>query len=509
MKNINKYIIKLSILIFISFFLPLFYTEAATIGFIPGNGSYNVGDTLNIKVYVGADAKSVNAISAEIKYPSDMLSLSAVSKVGSIINLWAKEPTFSNIDGTASFEGVILNGYSGNNGTAVTLIFKAKKIGPATLSFNSASILANDGNGTEVLSSKGSSNLRISNAVLKTETYVVKDSAKDLNITISEIKNDPFKYFPNKFLITSTRPVADNSYSMQIDFKNPIIWTDDGTHIFQAPVLSEGVHIIKVMAMDTSSNVLSGFLNFSTSVLKVPVITSYPASLYVGEPMVLKGIADPIVDIELSIRNTANGNTIIDHVYTNNNGKFIYNPDDKLPAGTYSIVARAGVPNSESSDYTSPIQIINKEQGLSYFIQKFGSYLSLIIPIIALILLFILILLYGLHHLRRFRRFLDKNLINMEELAYKKFGIVDIDDNKKDVNSREKVVISTNEEINKKEGIIIPLSEIPKENKEEVEKVEDDHNVNEEKEPSYGIFFQPKLIQVKNKDDLNYPKEGN
>ena len=72
-----------------------------------------------------------------------------------MISLWVKEPTFSNSAGTIQFEGVVPNpGYIGTDGRVLMVTFKVKATGTANLSYTAGSILANDGDGTEVLTSK-------------------------------------------------------------------------------------------------------------------------------------------------------------------------------------------------------------------------------------------------------------------------------------------------------------------------------------------------------------------
>ncbi len=438
MKNIRKYIISFFILVLLVF--PVYYIHAASIELSPSGGSYNIGDTINVKVYTNTNSKAINAIAANIKFSPDTLSLSSISKTSSIINLWAQEPSFSNEDGVASFEGVILNGYTGSAGNAITLVFRAKAVGNAMIKFNTASILANDGNGTEALTNKGTSNLKIlatenKPIVVKVEnkTSIKKDEILTkipkfyTTIAISEIKNNTEEYSPNKFLITSPQPVADKTYSIQIDSGDTIIWTDDGAHIFQAPELTNGIHTIKVMAVDVSSNALSGFLNFSTTILKLPVITYYPKDLYVDQFMVLKGTADPVVDVELNITNTTTGGIAIDHVTTNSDGKFTYVPDYKMLAGPYSIIARANAQNGIHSKYMDPIQVINKEHQLSFFVGKFSYYITILIPLIALIFLVILITMYLTHRLKKLRSILNKKIIETEDIVSKSFDILDED----------------------------------------------------------------------------------
>ncbi|MEK7511051.1 MAG: cohesin domain-containing protein [Patescibacteria group bacterium] len=130
--------------------LPLF---AASLDLSGSGGA--VGSTISVPVRVSAgNGESLNAVSAHIVFPPDKLSLVSVSKTGSIITLWAQEPTYSNTAGTVSFEGVVPNpGYAGQGGMLVTLSFRVRAPGTATLSFAGSSVLANDGQGTEILRS--------------------------------------------------------------------------------------------------------------------------------------------------------------------------------------------------------------------------------------------------------------------------------------------------------------------------------------------------------------------
>jgi hypothetical protein len=86
-----------------------------------------------------------------LTFPADKFQIVSLSKNSSIINFWATEPTFSNSGGVVRFEGVILNpGFQATRGAVLTLNLKAKSVGNAALTFSSASVLANDGQGTDV-----------------------------------------------------------------------------------------------------------------------------------------------------------------------------------------------------------------------------------------------------------------------------------------------------------------------------------------------------------------------
>ena len=142
----------------ITLFLCLFAlgalkASAATLSISPSSGSYNVGDAFSIRIVVSSADIQMNAVSGVISFPADKLAVTSISKTNSIINLWAQEPVFDNSAGTDTFEGVILNpGFEGASGQVLTINFRVKAAGTAFVSFNSGSVLANDGQGTNILS---------------------------------------------------------------------------------------------------------------------------------------------------------------------------------------------------------------------------------------------------------------------------------------------------------------------------------------------------------------------
>jgi hypothetical protein len=150
--------LSVSILIFIASAIPLF---AATLNFGVSSVSTSVGETFILSVNVSTD-QAINAVSGTISFPSDKLQVISIAKANSIVSLWAEEPSFSNGAGTVSFAGVIPNpGYTGNSGRVIFITFRSIAEGPAQVRFQTASALANDGNGTDILRSSGESNISI------------------------------------------------------------------------------------------------------------------------------------------------------------------------------------------------------------------------------------------------------------------------------------------------------------------------------------------------------------
>ncbi len=150
--SVNKIsTIKLQFLLVLLLAVPS-YTHAANIVLTPSSVSTKVGKTFSVDILVNSNKDSINAVSALLSFPKDVLSVTSISKTGSFINLWAEEPTFSNTAGTVNLEGVALNpGFSGATGKVVTVTFKAKEAGNINIVVKSGSVLANDGNATNVL----------------------------------------------------------------------------------------------------------------------------------------------------------------------------------------------------------------------------------------------------------------------------------------------------------------------------------------------------------------------
>ena len=140
------------VVIVITFFLSTFVKVWAANAYLsPSSGTYHVGDTIKVRIMASSD-KSMNAMSVKVSFSRNTLKLSSVSKSSSLISLWPREAVYSNNDGFASFEGVVLSGYTGSSGNMITLIFEAKAEGKASVWFDNVSILANDGDGTNIFS---------------------------------------------------------------------------------------------------------------------------------------------------------------------------------------------------------------------------------------------------------------------------------------------------------------------------------------------------------------------
>ena len=125
--------------------------QAATLELSPASNSIQAGQNITLTI-TAQSAEAINAVTSSLSFPADLLSVASVSKAGSGLTLWVQEPKYSNAAGTIDFSGIVPDpGISGRTRILVVQ-FHAKKTGTASVRFVSAAALANDGQGTNVLS---------------------------------------------------------------------------------------------------------------------------------------------------------------------------------------------------------------------------------------------------------------------------------------------------------------------------------------------------------------------
>lgn len=150
--------------------------SAASLAVTPAAGTHVVGSTFTTTVFAASDAPALNAVSGDISFPANLLEVVSLSKNQSIVSHWVKEPVFSNTAGTIQFEGVVLNpGYTGTAGRVLTVTFRVKNTGSADVAFITGSILANDGEGTEILKNRSTATYVLRPA----ETVIPKPSTPE------------------------------------------------------------------------------------------------------------------------------------------------------------------------------------------------------------------------------------------------------------------------------------------------------------------------------------------
>ncbi len=201
--NYTKLLVFISLtVLFFGGFGGIKLANAATLYFSPSSGSYTVGQTITVGIYVSSADQAMNASQAIVSFPAEKLNVQSISRTGSIFTLWVQDPTYSNADGVIQFAGIVPNpGFIGQSGKILSVTFKAMQAGEARLSLSKGSVLANDGLGTQILTNA-------SDAVFSIYPKTTEPTAPE-SITPTEIIGAPLA----PIITSPTHPNPDKWYS--------------------------------------------------------------------------------------------------------------------------------------------------------------------------------------------------------------------------------------------------------------------------------------------------------
>ncbi len=148
-KSIGNIGLKSSVLVLLFPFLFFDFVQAATLYLMPQSQTVYQGDTFIVEARLDTEREDINAVKSDLIFSPDLLEVIDLSKGGSMLSLWAKEPVFSNEDSFISFTGGLPGGFIGE-GLILKTTFLAKEVGKTNISFKEDSqVLLNDGMGTQ------------------------------------------------------------------------------------------------------------------------------------------------------------------------------------------------------------------------------------------------------------------------------------------------------------------------------------------------------------------------
>jgi hypothetical protein len=125
---------------------------SASLRAVPPEGVIDVGDVVNLTLVVDSADQAMNAVAGTITYPSDQVEAVGISTSTSILEYWVQEPTMA-ASSSITFSGIVPTpGFTGSGGQILTVSFKTMQEGPATIALSNVQVLANDGQGTNILS---------------------------------------------------------------------------------------------------------------------------------------------------------------------------------------------------------------------------------------------------------------------------------------------------------------------------------------------------------------------
>lgn len=325
---------------------------AAALSMSPSYGSYAVGDSIMVTMLVSSDGKAINAVAGTISFSKDTLEALSLSTAGSVISLWVQDPTVFNGTGRVNFEGIILNpGFSGSSGKIITVTFKVKAPGSASVKFLTGSVLANDGAGTNLLESTGGAEFVLVDSspvalisgsdppeascpsCVSGLSYRERPPFFDIRIVEREDLTEP----KVRFVITAVeRQSSVDYYEMQLDYSDPEVWYDDGDHVYETPILAPGTHTLFVKAVDKAGNSLVNYTQFAIESLRQPTDLVFSRELLVGEILIVKGNTYPGVKVILWLQDEE-GETYDTIGLSDENGEFTSVYVKKLDGGIYKM----------------------------------------------------------------------------------------------------------------------------------------------------------------------------
>jgi len=123
----------------------------------PASGTFFVGSTFDISVFVNTGGEDVNAVEVNLKFDPTKIQVASPTTGKSFIKVWVAQPTYSNTKGTMTFIGGIPTpGINTSSGLVSTVTFRAISPGETSVVFlDSCKVLRNDPDGTDILTSMG------------------------------------------------------------------------------------------------------------------------------------------------------------------------------------------------------------------------------------------------------------------------------------------------------------------------------------------------------------------
>ncbi len=218
-------------------------TSSASLYVDPVGGSFMIGSTFTVSLFLNTGGQSINAIEANLSFPPDKLQVVSPSGGKSFLQIWTAQPTYSNEKGTMQFQGVVRNpGITTNAGLISTVTFRAKSTGTAGIKFSDTSrVLLNDGKGTNVLGHTAGG------------IYYLTLPPPEGPIITSRTNPDQEKWYESGAVVFEwTAPPDIQGYNYILD-DSPVTVPDDASKGIGTRVayndLSDGVHYFHLKAL--------------------------------------------------------------------------------------------------------------------------------------------------------------------------------------------------------------------------------------------------------------------
>lgn len=161
-----------------------------------------------------------------------------------------------------------------------------------------------------------------------------------------------------KILVTATDTISGiDRVEFKLDGGAPIVWHDDGTHIYALTVAAHGSHTLFATAYDFAGNTKEEKINFIVSPLNTPALDPISSELKEGMSMTIAGSAVPNTSIKIYLSHDG-ADPVVESGTVDGGGHFHIVTNTILEPGTYTVTADIQDVRGATSEKSEQLNVV-------------------------------------------------------------------------------------------------------------------------------------------------------
>lgn len=226
------------------------YTLASELGFTPPANALHAGESFTVNLWLNHSGEPVNAMEGTVVFDPRQIELKDVRDGNSIINFWVDKPVVEPTASRLKFAGIIPGGYEGK-GLLLTLVFEARKEGPAALRLENMRLLRDDGKGTEVkVQTTGESLVILPSTMAGTAPVSIPEDTEPPEPFTPEVAQNPDLFDGQYFLVFATQDKSSGIDHYEVREGNDAYAVAESPYLLKSQRLDEGIYVKAVDKAD-------------------------------------------------------------------------------------------------------------------------------------------------------------------------------------------------------------------------------------------------------------------